>query len=182
MPVRASRTGRIHERECRSSNELLARLLIGANHRIRGAKGRGKSSPGSQSGEALARRRLSWSRLRDIWREQPRMKLGSWTRAEVEAGAWRRACRHAHLRDSRHAEVGGRAARVESFKVQPLTSADQTCYESSWHRIQARFVQFRRRGGRSRPTAARRDVHAWAIRCVTSNSARPASPCTTRRS
>jgi hypothetical protein len=38
------------------------------------------------------------------------------------------------------AELDMRAARVESFKLQQLTPADQTRYEDSWHGIQARFV------------------------------------------
>lgn len=38
------------------------------------------------------------------------------------------------------AELDKRAARVESFKVQPLTSDDQTRFEDSWHLIQEQFV------------------------------------------
>jgi hypothetical protein len=38
------------------------------------------------------------------------------------------------------AELGRRAARVESFRVQPLTPADQTRFEGSWGSVQARFV------------------------------------------
>jgi len=38
------------------------------------------------------------------------------------------------------AELDGRAARVESFHVQPLAPADRARFEDSWHEVQARFV------------------------------------------
>ncbi|MGA7614630.1 MAG: hypothetical protein WBX15_05550 [Thermoanaerobaculia bacterium] len=37
-------------------------------------------------------------------------------------------------------ELDKRAERVEGFKVQPLTPADRTRFETSWHSVQARFV------------------------------------------
>jgi len=42
----------------------------------------------------------------------------------------------------RHAEAAldQRAARVESFHVQPLAPADRARFEESWRRVQARFV------------------------------------------
>ncbi len=47
-----------------------------------------------------------------------------------EGGSQRRA----------EAELGKRAARVESFHLQPLVAADRTRFEASWSEIQARFV------------------------------------------
>ncbi|HVS16155.1 MAG TPA: hypothetical protein VMV46_19735 [Thermoanaerobaculia bacterium] len=44
--------------------------------------------------------------------------------------------------DRRHGEteLGERAARVESFNIQPLALSDRQRFEDSWGRIQARFV------------------------------------------
>jgi hypothetical protein len=45
-------------------------------------------------------------------------------------------------RNRRHgeADLAKRGARVEGFDLQPLTPADQTRFEDSWSRVQARFV------------------------------------------
>jgi hypothetical protein len=49
---------------------------------------------------------------------------------------------HAVDQGRRHgeADLAKRGARVASFDLQPLTPADQTRYEDSWRRVQARFV------------------------------------------
>ena len=50
--------------------------------------------------------------------------------AKREGGGWRQA----------EADLGARAARVKGFDVQPLEPGDQTRFEDSWARVQARFV------------------------------------------
>jgi hypothetical protein len=44
--------------------------------------------------------------------------------------------------DRRHAEadLGQRAARVKSFHLEPLATADRVRFEDSWRNVQARFV------------------------------------------
>lgn len=69
-------------------------------------------------------RKRRTERLRD------QFGVGEYAHAVKTGGNWRRA----------EADLGQRAARVESFHVEPLTSADQTRFEESWGKVQTRFV------------------------------------------
>lgn len=64
--------------------------------------------------------------------EKLRSRFGApeYAHAKQEGGGWRQA----------EADLGQRAARVEGFDVQPLTPGDQTRFEDSWAKVQARFV------------------------------------------
>jgi hypothetical protein len=74
----------------------------------------------------------TWFFLRKRRTERLRSKFGGteYARAVKEGGG------------RRHAEAGleKRAARVESFHVQPLAAADRARFEDSWRKVQARFV------------------------------------------
>jgi hypothetical protein len=69
-------------------------------------------------------------RTRRTGRLRSRFGATEYDRAVEEGGNQRTA----------EAELDTRAERVEGFKVQPLTSADRTRFESSWKSVQARFV------------------------------------------
>lgn len=69
-------------------------------------------------------------RKRRTGRLQGQFGTGEYARAVTEGGSRRQA----------EAELGKRAARVESFHVQPLTPVDRTRFEDSWRGVQARFV------------------------------------------
>ena len=53
-----------------------------------------------------------------------------YSRAVKKTGNWRHA----------EADLGQRAARVESFHLEPLAAADRARFEDSWRRVEARFV------------------------------------------
>jgi hypothetical protein len=61
-------------------------------------------------------------------------------RGEFGAAEYSHAVELGRNRRTGEADLAKRGARVESFDLQPLTSADQTRFEESWHRVQARFV------------------------------------------
>lgn len=60
--------------------------------------------------------------------------------SQFGAGEYAHAVKEGGNRRHAEAELGQRAARVESFHVQPLAPADQTRYEDTWRKVQARFV------------------------------------------
>jgi len=70
--------------------------------------------------------------LRKRRTEKLRSQFGApeYAHAKKKGGGWRQA----------EADLGTRAARVQGFDVQPLTPGDQTRFEDSWARVQARFV------------------------------------------
>lgn len=61
-------------------------------------------------------------------------------RSQFGAGEYAHAVELGRNRRHGEADLAKRGARVESFDLQPLTLADQTRYEESWRRVQARFV------------------------------------------
>lgn len=73
---------------------------------------------------------LLYFRRQRTGRLRERFGGAEYEHALKEGGSQRRA----------EAELGKRAARVESFHLQPLVAADRARFEESWGKIQTRFV------------------------------------------
>lgn len=61
-------------------------------------------------------------------------------RGQFGGAEYARAVKEDGNRRRAEAELDGRAARVDSFHVQPLAPVDRARFEDSWHEVQARFV------------------------------------------
>ena len=61
-------------------------------------------------------------------------------RGQFGSAEYARAVEESGSRRHAEAALNTRAARVESFHVQPLAPADRARFEDSWRKVQARFV------------------------------------------